>query len=172
MRPDGSPEALEARRRLAVARVLEGYGPAEVADILGVAERSVWRWAAAARRDGVAGLAAAPAAGRPPKLTAAQAARVLAWVRRDPRTFGFDTRRWTARRVAAVVEWELGVRFNRRYLSAWLAARGITPQLPQLVPRERDPAAVAAWVARRWPVIKRGRPRSGRRWRSPTRPGS
>lgn len=172
MRCDGSPEFLEARRRLAVARVRDGYTPAEVADFLGVHLGTVYRWTALADRGGEAGLAAAAVSGRPPKLTARQAERVLSWVRdQAPQDFGFETGHWTAPRVAAVVERRLGVRFNPRYLNDWLGRRGIGPQLPQRVPRERDDAAVRRWVAYDWPAIKRGRRPRARRSSSPTRVG-
>ena len=172
MRPEGSPKALEARRQLAVQRVLDGHDPPQVAEILGVSERSVWRWLAGHRRGGVAGLSAVPARGRPPKLTAAQERRVLSLVEQDARAFDFDTPRWTAPRLATVVERELGVCFNHRYLNDWLARRAVTPQLPQRVARERDEAAIEAWVTGRWPQIKKGRADWGQRWRSATRPGS
>jgi transposase len=172
MRTEGSPEFLEAVRRLAVARVRDGYDPAEVAEFLGVHASSVYRWAGAFERGGEAGLAAAAASGRPPKLTARQAGRVLSWVRdRRPQDFGFETGHWTAPRLAAVVERRLGVRFNPRYLNDWLARRGISPQLPQPVPRERDEAAVRRWVSHDWPAIKRGRKPRARRSCSPTRAG-
>lgn len=69
MRPHGSCKELEERRYLAIARVLDGYTPDEVADFLGVESRSVYRWLAAFRQAGEAGLAALPMEGRPPKLT-------------------------------------------------------------------------------------------------------
>lgn len=173
MRSDGSPAFLEAVRRTAVCRLREGYEPAEVAEVLGVHLASVYRWAAAYERDGPAGLLAAPVPGRPPKLTPRQAGRVLAWVgERSPTAFGFGDERWTARRLAAVIADRLGVRFNHRYLNDWLARRGISPQLPQRVPRERDEAAVARWLAVDWPAIKRGRRPPGRPSCSPTNPGS
>ncbi len=43
MRPRGSCQELEERRRLAVARLLEGYTAEEVADFLEVQPRSVYR---------------------------------------------------------------------------------------------------------------------------------
>ena len=43
------------------------------------------------------------------------------------------------------------------YLSAWLRARGFTPQKPQRVPRERDPKASAAWLESDWPRLKKTR---------------
>jgi transposase len=172
MRPTGSPEALEVRRRLAVGMLLDGYEPAEAAAAVGADPSSVRRWRARHAAGGEGALAAVPATGRPPKLTAGQAGRLLAWVRDGRATdFGFDTPRWTAPRVAAVAERELGVRLHPRYLNAWLGRRGISPQLPQRVPRERDDAAVARWVAEDWPRIKRGRGRRARRSRSRTRAG-
>ena len=114
MRPKGSPELREALRRLDVARVREGWEVAEVAAFVGAEPRFVRRWAAAHARDGDAGLAAAPVPGRPARLTAAQEARVLGWLDQAPSDFGFVTRRWTAPRLAAAIERELGVRFDHR----------------------------------------------------------
>jgi transposase len=147
--------ALEDVRHLGVSMVCAGESPAEAAELLGVSERSVWRWLSAWHRLGDAGLAPEPGRGRPPKLTAEVAAAALSWVDRSPCEFGFATERWTARRVAMLLERDLGVRVNRRYLSGWLRDRGVTPQTPQPVPRERDEAKVAAWVGRRWPLIKK-----------------
>jgi transposase len=155
--------ALEFVRLVGVGLVDAGESPADAADALGVSERSVWRWLSERRRLGDAGLAPRPGRGRPPKLTATVAAAALSWVDRSPCEFGFATERWTARRVAMLMERRLGVRVNRRYLSGWLRDRGVTAQAPQRVPRERDEAKVAAWVGRRWPLIKK---RSG----SGTRP--
>lgn len=171
MRTEGSGPVLEARRRLAVGLVLGGEGTADVAEFLGVHATSVRRWARSFELGGDWALAPAPVPGRPPKLTAAQEARVLQWVGCDARAFGFDSDWWTAPRLARVVEGRLGVRFHPRYLNDWLARRGVSPQVPALTPRERDCAAIGRWFARDWPAIKRGRRRPGRRWCSPTRAG-
>jgi transposase len=156
--------------RLAVARLLEGYSPTEVAEFLGMHVSSVYRWLDRFERWGPGGLAAAPVPGRPPKLTARQAERVVGWVRdKAPQDFGFQTGQWTARRVAAVVERRVGVRFNHRYLNDWLGRHGISPQIPDRVARERDDAAIARWVALDWPAIKRGPAPRARRSCSPTK---
>jgi transposase len=161
MRSEGSPAFLGAVRRLAVARLQEGYDRSEVAQWLGVHRSSVYRWADAFERAGWAGLGPSPVPGRPAKLTPRQTQRVLSWVREhSPQDLGFGAdsgTHWTARRVAAVVKRRLGVRFNHRYLNDWLSRHGISPQLPQRFPRERDEAAIARWLAYDWPAIKRGR---------------
>jgi transposase len=155
---------------------LDGWEPQEVADVLGVNVSSVCRWVERFERAGRAGLEPAPVPGRPPKLTPRQAERVLSWVRdRRPQDLGFAAdsgTHWTARRVAAVVAERFGVRFNHRYLNDWLGRHGISPQLPQRLPRERDEAAIARWLAYDWPAIKRGRRRRARPSCSPTRPAS
>jgi transposase len=172
MRPKGSPETREALRRLAVERVLDGYDVPEVAAFVGVAPFSVRRWVAAYERDGERGLTAVPPSGRPRRLTDDQEARVLSWLEREPGEFGFVTRRWTAPRLAAVIDREFGVRFNHRYVNDWLARRRVTPQVPARSARERDPALVDWWLRREWPRIKKRPSRTGRRSFSPTRAGS
>jgi transposase len=160
MRRSGTPHELERRRWLAVQRLQEGYTPEEVADFLGVDPRSVRRWRAAFQADPAA-LAARPVPGRPPKITLAQGKVIGRWLAETPAAVGFDTQLWTARRLARLIEEEFGTRPNPRYLSAWLRQRGFTPQKPQRVPRERDGAAIAAWLAHDWARIKRGRVAGG-----------
>ncbi len=98
--------------------------------------------------------------GRPPKLSLRQTHRVLSWVERDPQEFGFATPRWTAPRLALVIERDLGVQLHPRYLNAWLRRHGISPQIPSRVARERKPEVIAHWVRYTWPRIKKS-PRTG-----------
>jgi transposase len=148
-------EALEYVRRIAVARLDEGYDTREVAEFLGVSVRSVQRWAQVRNCRGESALAARPHPGRPPKLDDAQAATVLSWLDRRPCDFGFVTQRWTARRLAELNGMELGVRMNPRYLSDWLGRRHITPQVPKRSPCERDEGEIRWWVNDLWPRIKK-----------------
>ncbi|MGE5610503.1 MAG: winged helix-turn-helix domain-containing protein [Bacillota bacterium] len=157
MRPAGSPEALAVRRRLAVSMLLKGHEVAAVAEAVEVDASSVRRWRSCYERRGESGLAAVAVAGRPPKLTAGQREQVLSWVREGKATdFGFDTPRWTAPRVAAVLQRRFGVSLHPHYLNDWLGRQGISPQLPQRLPRERDPKEIDRWLRKDWPRIKRG----------------
>lgn len=155
MRSPGSAAELERRRLLAVRRVLDGYPIEEVADFIGVHRTTVSRWVAAFRAQGTAGLSVGASPDRPRKLTATQEKVVLRWLSDDPTEHGFPTALWTAERLGRLIERELDVTFNPRYLSAWLRDRGLTPQKPQRVPRERDPKAIAEWLASDWPRIKK-----------------
>jgi transposase len=155
MRTPGSAAVLEHRRRLAIARLNDGYDPAEVADFLGVDPATVRRWRQVYRRDGDAGLVVRAPAGRPPKLTADQERAVAGWIA-DPATgHGFPTDLWTGRRLADRIRREWGIGFNPRYLADWLGRRAFTPQKPRRAPRERDPQKIAAWLAADWPRIKK-----------------
>jgi transposase len=155
MRSQGSPSELEHRRLLAVARVLEGYSTEEVAEFLGVDPRSVRRWVAAYRLAGGPGLVARLASGRPPKLTHVQEKIIRRWLADKPTEHGFTTDLWTGPRVAHMIRQEFGVEINPKYMAAWLRGRGFTPQKPRRVPRQRDPEAIAAWLAADWPRIKK-----------------
>ena len=162
MRSPGSASELERRRRLAVARHADGHSVEEIADFLGVAERSVWRWIAARRDGGDGGLVARPVPGRPPKLTRPQEKVAARWLSESPLAFGFASELWTAGRLAAVMADQFGVTFHPNALCRWLRARGYTPQKPERVPRERDLAVIAGWRAGAWQRIKKasagGRP--------------
>lgn len=154
MRSKGSAAELERRRHLAVQRVNEGRSSAEVAEFLGVTAQAVRRWVAAFHQRGPDGLAAKAVPGRPRKLTGGQEAVVLRWLDRSPTQFGFHNELWTAKRVAELIQCRWGITFNRRYLSAWLRQRDITPQKPQRVASDRNPDVIRRWLDMDWPRIK------------------
>jgi transposase len=110
---------------------------------------------AAFQARGSAGLEARPVSGRPGKLTSTQEKIALRWLTESPMHHGFETELWTAARLAQLIREEFGVGLNPRYLSTWLRERGLTPQKPERVPRERDPEAIAAWLEADWPRIKK-----------------
>lgn len=161
MRTRGTAAELQRRRFLAVERLNEGYTAQEVSDFLGVHLRTVRSWKAAHKKRGDKGLQAKPPPGRPRKLTTRQERTVLTWFLKSPRSFGYATDLWTAKRVAEVIQRKWQVTFNSRYLNAWLTTRDITPQKPQRVPREADPEAIDRWRTHDWPCLQNGQDASG-----------
>jgi transposase len=157
MRSTGSPAELENRRLLAIRRLLEGFSTEEVAEFLEVERRSVQRWMNIFSEQGWNGLLARPTAGRPRKLNPTQEKIVLRWVQQSPTEFGFPTELWTCQHLTQVIFEEWGICLNSAYLSRWLRVRGITPQKPQRVPRERNADKIARWLATEWPRIKKKR---------------
>ena len=171
MRPPGSPAELERRRRLAVRRLQAGYSVAQVAAFLEVDPRSVRRWRSAFQRQGKKALRARRSAGRPPKLSTTQEKIIRRWLRSPASEQGFGTELWTGARLAWPVAEEFGVRLSPAHLSVWLRARGLTPQRPARVPRERDPQAIARWLEADWPRIKKKPAAKERVWCSSMRAG-
>ena len=155
MRSPGSAGELERRRRLAVARVEEGYTQVAVAAFLGVHPVTVNGWVAAAHREGLGALTAKPTPGRPRKLTPRQEAAVLSWVAQSPTAFGYPDELWTSKRLARLIKERLGVRFNSNYLVAWLTQRKQSAQKPAKRALEQDGAAVQKWVAEDWPRLQK-----------------
>jgi transposase len=157
MRTPGSPIVLEYRRLLAVQRIDEGYSIQEVADFLDVAPSSVRRWVATFRQQGIDGLAARPVPGRPPKLTSTQEKIICRWLDDDPTEHGCATELWTAPALARLIEQEWGVHLDPDYLTTWLRRRGFTPQMPRRRARQRDDEAIARWLEKDRPRIKKRR---------------
>jgi transposase len=149
----------EARRRLAVTRVNEGWKQKDVAAFLGVSTRAVGKWMAAYRASGDEGLKGKPHPGAKPKLSRRQERSVLSWLARSPKAFGSKTELWTTRRLAEVIEKRFGVRFHPNYLAGGLTRRGYSPQKPEAKAVERDNPAIARWVAEDWPRIQKKRAR-------------
>ena len=128
---------------MAVQRVHDGWPQATVAAVLGVHPRTLQRWLASYRARGAAGLQPRPHPGAAPKLPRRKQGLVLGWLRKNPKSFGFPTELWTAKRVAQLIERTFGIRYHPRYLNAWLTAWGFSPQQPRRQPRERDEAGIA-----------------------------
>lgn len=154
-RPRALTPAQREERRLAAARLFARgrRDLAEIARQLGVSRQSVSRWFATWVEAGRAGLRARPKTGRRPEIDAAGWARLQPILSAGAKAAGFDTERWTLRRVAAVAERELGVRHHFRSYSRILRAHGWTPQRPAVQARERDEALVRAWLKRDWPAL-------------------
>lgn len=160
MRSKGTASELEARRRVAVAKVQDGWTHAAVADFLAVHPVTVAKWAARHRAGGDAGLAAKPTPGRPRLLTARQERQVLGWLADKPTAHGFRTDLWTARRVADLIRRRFGIAFHPDYLRAWLRQRGYSPQKPRRRAKQRNQPAIDRWLAEDWPRIQKKRPRT------------
>ena len=158
MRSNGTAQELEARRRLAVARVEEGWSQREVAAFLDVHPVTVAKWVARFRDHGADALAATPTPGRPRFLTPAQEKKVLGWLADPPSKHGFRTDLWTARRVAELIRTRLNVAFHPHYLREWLRKRNYTPQKPARRAKQQNPVEIDRWLKDDWPRVQKKSP--------------
>jgi transposase len=154
-----TPAQLEERRLAAAAlfpavragRLSQG----EVAQRLGVSPAAVCQWYGRWRTGGRRALKARPKTGRPPQLTARQWQRLRIILLHGAVAAGFDTERWTLKRIAAVIRREFGVRYHARALSPVLKAHEFTVQRPATRAKERDEALVRAWLTHDWAQVKK-----------------
>jgi transposase len=157
MRPNGSASELERRRRRAIALLDRGLNPSEVADRVGADPSSVRRWRQAYRRKGVRGLESKPHPGRPSRLTPRQKRSLERRLLRGAQANGFDSDLWTCPRIAEVIEYHYGVEYHVDHIPRLLASLGWSCQRPEKRAIERDEQAIAEWVKKDWPRIKKSR---------------
>ena len=82
-----------------------------MAQRVGVHRQSVSRWAQQLEAEGWHGLKKARRAGRRPRLSAEDLKKIQRGLKRGPEALGYETRLWTAWRVAHLIEEECGVRY-------------------------------------------------------------
>jgi transposase len=146
-------------RRLAAGRVLQAghLSQADIARQMGVSRMAVSKWAKQLDRHhgNLGSLKNRPRRGRPPRLTADQWQQVLALLTQGAQAAGFDTERWTLRRIRVLILVVCGVNYHAHYLARRLRMLGWSPQQPAVYARARDDALVQAWLTRDWPQIKK-----------------
>lgn len=165
-------EALERRRRDAAKLFANGVPQAEVARRLSVSRQSVSRWYRTWIEQGERALVGTGRAGRPPRLSAEQRARVDAELRKGPAAHGYATQLWTLARVAEMIERITGVRYHPGHVWRLLRELGWTRQRPARRAAERDDEAIARWIKQDWPRAKKARDAAGRGSSSRTSPAS
>ena len=105
---------------------------------------------------GRAALRGAGRAGRRPRLSRAQLAKVQKTLLRGAEASGYLTDVWTLPRVAEVIERLTGVAYHPGHV--WYILRDQLRwswQRPARRAVERDEAAIEQWVELRWPQIKK-----------------
>lgn len=155
MRPKGEASELEQRRREALRRLSAGRKPADVAAELGCHVKSVHRWKRIKTQGGHAALRARPNTGRPPRLSAAQRAKLTTLLLDGALTNGFPTDLWTCPRIVTLIKRRFGVAYHHDHVGRLMAAIGFTCQKPKLRADERDEAAIEHWVRHDWVRIKK-----------------
>jgi transposase len=153
--------ALERRRLQALRLLRQGLNQSEVARRLRVARQSVARWAALERQGGARALRQAGRAGRKPRLTARQKARLEQRLLAGPQQLGYETNLWTSQRVAELIGKEFNVRYHPGHVWKVLVALGWSCQRPTGRALERHEPAIRHWKKVTWPDIKKKRKKSG-----------
>jgi len=155
MRPKGSAELLQYRRRQALELLDEGRSLNEVARIIGCNPSSVMRWRDARAEGGEEALEVRFSPGRPPKLTEGQKRELEKTLLEGPLAAGYRTDLWTTARIAEVIERAFGVKYHRDHIGRLLRQMGWSHQKPERRALERNQAEIDRWLAEDWPRVKK-----------------
>lgn len=156
-------DELERRRFRGLRLLRQGLNQAEVARRLHVVRQSVARWAALDRQSGERALRQAGRAGRKPRLTERQKAKLEQHLLAGPERLGYDTSLWSSERVAHLIEREFGVRYHPGHVWKLLVSLGWSCQRPVGRALERNERAIRHWKKVTWPEIKKKPKKSGER---------
>ena len=91
-------------------------------------------------------------------LSADEASQVQAWiVAQTPDQLGLPFGLWTSRAVRELIARRLAKRLGRTAVQLCLRRWGLTPQKPLARAKERQPTAIAAWLATTYPALAKAR---------------
>ena len=141
----GCGNAEQARRLLAIARVLEGASRAEAARHSGMDRQTLRDWVHRYNEAGIPGLRSRKKAGRPAKLTAAQMAELRELVVAGPEPALHKVIRWRCVDLCAEVARRFKVEVPERTIGKWLRKLELTRLQPRPYHPRKDAAAQAAF---------------------------
>ncbi len=143
---------MEQRRRQAVRAVRAGEPVADVARIMGVGQRSLYRWLELDRLPD--GLAAKPHPGPATRLSPDQQRELDRLLRQGAQAHGWPTQLWTTQRVADLIRRRFGVSLHHDHVGRFLRQRlNWSPQKPRRRARERDEDGIDRWKRDTFPDI-------------------
>jgi transposase len=149
----------ELRRRALFLIEHEGMSQAEAARAVGVQRQAVNIWLKRYRDQGEDGILdgrrVSPRRGKG-LLTEAEARQVRAWIAdKTPDQLKLPFALWTSRAVRDLIALRFGKQLGLSTIQLYLRRWGLTPQKPLARAKERQPAAIQAWLDRDYPAIAR-----------------
>jgi len=155
MRPIGTAQELERRRRRAVELLNQGHGICQVARIVAASPSSVVRWRDAYKKGGPNALNSKPPPHRPCRLSPKQLQKLYFLLLKGPIAHGYKTQLWTLQRVADLITKHFGVTYHISQVWRILRALRLSCQKPKRRARQQDEQATANWRKKDWPRIKK-----------------
>jgi transposase len=150
--------AQEALRRRALCLIEQhGMSQAEAALVVGVHRQTVNVWLKRYRAQGEDGVLdgrrVSPRRGKG-LLTADEADKVWCWIAdKTPDQLKLPFALWTSRAVRDLIELRFHKRLGLSTVQLYLQRWGLTPQKPLARAKERQPAAIEAWLETIYPAI-------------------
>src|SRR5277367_1149640 len=151
-RPYGTASALEQRRRQAVQAVHAGDKVKDVARIIGVHQRTLFRWLELDRSP--VGLAAKPHPGPDTRLNRKQQRQLERLLLQGAKAHGWPNELWTTRRIAELIRRTFDVSLHHDHVGRFLhRVLHWSPQKPSKRARERNEKAIKRWQRDEFPRI-------------------
>jgi len=153
MRRKGTSEQLAIVRERGLSLLEQGKKPKEVAEILNITVRSVYRW----RQESKKPTRKKPASplGRPRKIKEKQVKRLEKALDKGAEAFGYAGDYWTLDRIAQVI-WQLfQVHYHPSAVWYVMDRMGWSNQRPQRRPFQRNEEAIEKWKKEVLPEIKK-----------------
>lgn len=155
MRPHGTQEQLERRRRRAIELLGKGSKVPAIAKKLKCSTSSVYTWQKQYRQQGEEGLSSKEVAGRPSKLNERQRRELVEILLQGAMKSGYATQLWTTGRIGEVIKRRLKVEYHPKSVWNLLTSMGWSCQKPEKVARQKNEEEVGNWKKYRWPHIKK-----------------
>lgn len=155
MRPQGTPQQLEKRRRQAIQLFKSGKHLSAISRWLGASKSSVCRWFQSYQKSGFQGLKPKPIPGRPCKLRRASKRRLATLLVKGPLACGYTTDLWTLERITHLIGQEFHVQYHPNHVWRLLLSMGFSCQKPERRALQRNEQRIAHWKRYQWPHIKK-----------------
>lgn len=143
------------RRSKAVLGYLSGKRVIDLALQLDVTRGSVNRWLQWFNAEGTEGLKARKAAGREPRLSAAQLSELTTLIEAGPQSAGYMSGVWTGPMIGDLVCRRYGVRYHNHSIPRLLHQLGFSVQRPRKRLARADQERQEYWLREKFPKIKK-----------------
>ena len=133
---------LGQRAQIVLLAAEQGMVAAMIGQIVRLNEESVRKWLKRYEAEGIEGLKDDPRPGVEPIVTEEYQTKLVAAVRRRPRSMGLPFSLWTLQRLADYMAQETGIRVSDETVRRYLALSGIVLSRPQHKVSSPDPEYV------------------------------
>lgn len=133
-------DAMQVRRLLALALVLEGVSRSEAAAQNGMDRQTLRDWVRRYNDLGIDGLLSRSSSGRKPSLSGVQKAELLALAVMGPDPQTDNVVRWRCVDLRDEVQRRFSVRVHENTIGVWLRRMGLTRLQPRPFHPKKDPA--------------------------------
>jgi transposase len=154
----GSLSPQEIKRLQGGEMIFDGYDNEEIAEILGVAPRTVQRWRQKLNNeDNLQTLVRKEGSGHPSLLTDKQKQQLKQIILKGAIVAGYSVERWTSRIIAHLIQKKFGITMAPRTVRSLLPTLGLSPQMLVVKSHKHSDEEVLHWATRTWTRLKKKR---------------